>query len=102
MEHMSKTSEEEAGALGDTEPYHGACPRTTEIDRPVEEGLGATFGGLEENVNFRDTLAQRLRPEQLLRQEEGVQTSPRREPLRNEDHQPRVSRVMTDGTGGHL
>ena len=110
MEHMSKTSkdvsevvldqpEEEAGALGDTEPYHGARPRTTEIDRPVEEGLGATFGGLEENVTFRDILDQRLRPEQLLRQEEMVQTSPRREPRRNEDHQPRGSRVMMDGTG---
>ena len=109
MEHMTKTSgdvskvvldqpEEEAGALGDTGPYHGARPRTTEVDRPVDEGLGATLGGLEENVNFRDILVPRLPPEQQLRQEEVVQTSPRREPRRNEGHQPRGPRVMTDGT----
>ena len=31
-----------------TEPYHGARPRTTEFDRPADEGLGATSGGLRE------------------------------------------------------
>ena len=83
MEHISKTSgdvsevvfgqpEEKAAAtepdgsvlnrhkeeewLEDTEPYHGARPRTTEFDRPVDEVLGATLGGKEENVNLRDIL----------------------------------------------
>ena len=117
MEHISKTSgdvievvfgqpEEKAGAtepdgsvlnrrkeeewLEDTEPYHGARPRTTEVDRPVDEVLGATLGGKEENVNLRDILIPRLPPEQQLRQEEEVQTPPRREPRRNEGHQPRL------------
>ena len=54
--------EEEAEALEDTEPYHGARPRTTEVDRPVEEVLGATLGGSDENVNFRDILVPRLPP----------------------------------------
>ena len=46
--------------LGDTEPYQGARPRATQFDRPVDEGLGATSGGLEENV--RDILVPRLQP----------------------------------------
>ena len=116
MEHMSKTSadvsevvfdqpEERAGAmepdglvlnrhkeeewLEDTEPYHGARPRTTEFDRPVDEVLGATSGGKEEHVKLRDIVVPRLHPEQQIRQEEEVQTPPRREPCMNEGHQPR-------------
>ena len=131
MEHMSKTSadvsevvfdqpEEKAGAmepdgsvlnrhkeeewLEDTEPYHGARPRTTEFDRPVDEVFGATSGGKEENVKLRDIVVPRLHPEQQIRQEEEVQTPPRREPRRNEGHQPRGPRDMTDeavlGPGG--
>ena len=79
-----------------TEPYRGARPRTTEFDRPVDEGLGATSGGLEDDVKLRDGVVPRLRPEQQIRQEEEVQTPPRREPRRNEGHQPRGPRVMTD------
>ena len=109
MEHISKPSEdvsevvfgqpeEKAGAtepdgsvlnrrkeeewLEDTEPYHGARPRTTEVDRPVDEVLGATLGGTEQNFNFRNTSVPRLPPEQQIRQEEEVQTPPRREPRR--------------------
>ena len=131
MEHMLKTSadvsevvfdqpEDKAGAmepdgsilnrhkeeewLEDTEPYHGARPRTTEFDRPVDEVLGATSGGKEENVKLRDIVVPRLHPEQQIRQEEEVQTPPRKEPRRNEGHQPRGSRAMTDesvlGPGG--
>ena len=48
--------------------------------------------------DFRDILVPRLPPEQQLRQEEVVQTPPRREPRRNEGHQPRGPRAMTDGT----
>ena len=84
--------------LEDMEPYHGARPRTTEVDRPVDEVLGATLSGTEQNRNFRDTSVPKLPPEQRIRQEEEVQTPPRREPRRNEGHQPRGPRAMTDGT----
>ena len=56
--------------LEDTEPYHGARPRKTEFDRPVDEVLGATLGGKEENVKLRDIGVPRLHPEQQIRQEE--------------------------------
>ena len=79
-----------------TEPYHGARPRTTDFDRPVDDGLGATSGGLEEDVKLRDIVVPRLQPEQQIRLEEEVQTPPRREPRRNEGHQPRGPRAMTD------
>ena len=59
-----------------TESYHGARPRTTEFDRSVDEGLGATSGGLEENVKLRDIVVPRLQPEQQIRLEEEVQTPP--------------------------
>ena len=82
--------------LGDTEPYNGARPRATQFDQPVDEGLGATSGGLEEHVQVRDILVPRLQPEQQIRLEEEVQTPPRREPRRNEGHQPRGPRAVTD------
>ena len=87
--------------MEDTEPYHGARPRTTEFDRPVDEVLGATSGEKEEHVKLRDIVVPRLHTEQQIRQEEEVQTPPRREPRRNEGHQ---TRPMTDeavlGPGG--
>ena len=90
--------------LEDTEPYHGARPRKTESDQPVDEVLGATSGGKEENVKLRDIGVPRLHPEQQIRQEEEVQTPPRREPHRNVGHQPRGPRAMMDesvlGPGG--
>ena len=79
-----------------TEPYHGARPRTTELDRPVDEGLDATPGRLEDDVKLRDGVVPRLRPEQQISQEEEVQMPPRRETHRNEGHQPRGPRAMTD------
>ena len=93
MEHLSKPSEdmsevtfgepeERAGAtwpydsaldrrkedgwLDDTEPYHGARPRTTEVDRSVDDVLSATIGGTEQDLNFRDTLIPKLPPEQRI------------------------------------
>ena len=89
MEHLSKPSEdvsevifsqpeERAGATGtygsvldrrkedgwldDTEPYHEARPRTTEVDRSVDV-LSATIGGTEQNLNFHDTSIPKLPPE---------------------------------------
>ena len=125
MDHIVKSSEdvgevvfgqpeEKAGATGpdgsglnrrreddwleDTEPYHGARPRTIEVDRPVDDVVGATLSGTEQDRNFRDTSVPKLPPEQQIRHEEEVQTPPRREPGRNEGHQPRGPRSMTDGT----
>ena len=125
MEHLSKTSEdvsevifgqpeERAGATGpygsvldrrnedgwldDTEPYHGARPRTTEVDRSVDDVLSATIGGIEQDLNIRDTSVPKLPPEQRIRQEEEVQTPPRREPHRDESQQPKGPRAMTNGT----
>ena len=45
---------------------------------------------------MRDILVSRLQPEQQIRLEEEVQTPPRREPHRNEGHQPRGPRAVTD------
>ena len=61
--------------------------------------MGATSGGLEEDVKLRDSEVPTLQPEQQIRLEEEVQTPPRREPRRNEGHQPRGPRVMTDESG---
>ena len=99
MEDISKTSgdvtevvfgqpEKKAGA---TEPDGSVLNR-----RKEDEVLGATLGGKEENVNLRDIEVSRLPPEQQIRQEEEVKTPPPREPRRNEGHQPRGPRAMTD------
>ena len=69
-----------------------------EFDRPVDGGLGATLDGLEDEDKLRNGVVPALRPEQQIQQEEEVQTPPRREPRRNEGHQPRGPRVMTDGS----
>ena len=79
-----------------TEPYHGARPRATDCDRPVDFGLGATMGGLEEDVDLRDSEVPRLPPEKQIQQEEEVQTPPRRDLRRVEGHQPRGPRITTD------
>ena len=83
--------------LEDTEPYHGARPRTIEVDRPVDDVLGATLSGTEQDRNFWVTSVPKLPPEQQIRHEEEVQTPPRREPHRNEGHQPRGPQSI-DGT----
>ena len=82
-----------------TEPYHGARPRTTEFDRPVDIGLGATIGGLEEGVELRDSEVPMLPPEKQIQREEEVRTPPRRELRRNEGHHPRGPRITTDELG---
>ena len=46
------------------------------------------MGGLEEDVELRDSEVLRLPPEKQIQQEE-IQTPPRRELRRNEGHQPR-------------
>ena len=49
-----------------TESYHGARPRATYFDQPVDIGLGATMGGLEEDVELRDSEVLRLPPEKQI------------------------------------
>ena len=61
----------EDGWLDDTEPYHGARPRTTEVDRSVDDVLSATIGGTEQDLNFRDTLIPKLPPEQRIQTRRG-------------------------------
>ena len=67
-----------------------------EFDGPFDGGLGATSGGVEDDDKLRDSVVLGLRQEQQIQQEEEVQTPPRREPRRNEGHQPRGPRAMTD------
>ena len=67
----------------------GARPRTMEFDRPVDGGLGAALGGVEDEDKLRDGVVTGLRSEQQVQQEEEVRTPPRREPRGNEGHQPR-------------
>ena len=68
------------------------------VDRTVDYVLSATIGGTEQDLNFRDTSIPKLPPEQQIRQEEEVQTPPRREPRRDEGQQPRGPRAMTNET----
>ena len=49
-------------------------------------------------MNFCDTSIPKLPLEQHIRQEEEVQTPPRRESRRDEGQQPRGARAMTNGT----
>ena len=106
---MSNMPGEESEVVSDqpgkdaTEPYHGARPRATDFDWPVDIGLGATMGGLEEDVELRDSEVPRLPPEKQIQQEEEVQTPPRRDLRRNEGHQPRGPRITTDESRlGHV
>ena len=85
--------------LEDTEPYRGARPRTMEFDRPVDGGLGATLGGVEDKDKLRDGVVPELRPEQQIQHEEEVETPPQREPRGNEGHQPRGPRIIDERIG---
>ena len=60
--------------------------------------LSAPISGTEQDLNFCDTSIPKLPLEQQIRQEEEVQTPPRREPRRDEGQQPRGPRAMTNGT----
>ena len=80
--------------LEDMGPYQGARPRTMEFDRPVDGGLDATSGGMEDKDKLRDAVVPELRPEQQIQHEEEVRTPPQKEPRGNEGHQPRGPRNM--------
>ena len=80
--------------LEDTEPYRGARPRTMEFDRPVDGGLGATLGGVEDKDKLRDGVVPELRPEQQIQHKEEVQTPPQREPRWNEGHQINIYKII--------
>ena len=57
-----------------TEPYRGARPRTMEFDRPVDGGLGATLGEVEDEgklpgVALEDTVSRMRRDLEELQSE---------------------------------
>ena len=55
-----------------TEPYRGARPKMMEFDRPVDGGLGATLGGIEDEDKLRDAVIPALRPDQETQQEKEI------------------------------
>ena len=79
----------ENGWLEDTEPYHGARPRMIDVNQLVDNVLGATMGTAGQDLDFCDTLAPMLPPEQQIRQEAEIQTPPRREPRRDGSERPK-------------
>ena len=86
--------------MEDTEPHQGARPRTIEFDRPVDGGLGAASGGVEDKDRLRDGVVPELRPEQQIQHEE-IKTPPQREPRGDESHQPKGPRiVMNESVSG--
>ena len=60
-----------------------------EFDRPIDEELGAALGGVDDNDSVRDDGTPGLHPEQQIRDEEEMQTPPRRQPRGVESQQPR-------------
>ena len=79
---------------------HGAIPGgPTQNDgiRPTgRRRAGGHPGGVEDEDKLRNGVVPVLRPEEQIQQEEEIQTPPRREPRRNEGHQSRGPRVMTE------
>ena len=60
--------------------------------------LGATMGTVGQDVDFRDTPAPMLPPEQQIRQEAEIQTPQRRDPLRDGSQRPEGPRLSMSGT----
>ena len=65
-----------------TEPYRGARPRTMEFDRPVDGGLGATLGEVEDEdklpgVALEDTVSRMRRDLEELQSENRFLRTPR-------------------------
>ena len=89
---------EENGWLEDTEPYHGARPRMIDVNQLVDNVLGATMGTAGQDVDFRDTPAPMLPPEQQIRREAEIQTPPRRDPRRDGSQRPKGPRLRMSGT----
>ena len=79
---------------------HGALPGgPTQNDgiRPTgRRRAGGHLGGNKDEDKLRNGVVPVLRTEEQIQQEEEIQTPPRREPRRNEGHQPRRPRVMTE------
>ena len=88
----------ENGWLEDTEPYHGARPRMIDVNQLVDNVLGATMGTVGQDVDFRDTPAPMLPPEQQIRQEAEIQTPPQRDPRRDGSQRPKGPRLRMSGT----
>ena len=52
--------------LEDTQPHDGTRRKAMEFDRPVNEELGAAFGGVEDMDKLHNDEALELRPEQQI------------------------------------
>ena len=100
-EGLVPSRRKEEAWLEDTEPHQGARPRTMEFDRPVDGGLGAASGGVEDKDRLRDDVVPELRPEERIQHEEEIKTPPQREPRGDESHQPKGHRiVMNESVSG--
>ena len=87
--------------LADTELHRKDRRRAMEFDRPINEELGAALGGEEDNNSMRDDGAPESHPEQQIRDEEEMQTPPRRQPRGVGSQQPKGPRVgMDESTSG--
>ena len=89
----------ENGWLDDTEPYHGTRPRMMDVNQLVDNVLGATMGTAGQDLDFRDTPAPTLPPEQQIRQKGEIQTPPRREPCRDGGQRPKGPWLMMNSVG---
>ena len=68
------------------------------VNQLVDDVLGATMGTVGKDVDFCDTPAPMLPPEQQIRQEAEIQTPPRRDPRRDGSQQPKGPRLRMSGT----
>ena len=88
QEGLLSNRHKEKTELRDTQPQDGTRQKSMEFDRPGEEELEAAGGGIKDNVNVHSDELSDLRPEQQIRNEEEIETPPRREPQRMRSQQP--------------
>ena len=69
-----------------------------DVNQLVDNVLGATMGTAGQDLDFRNTPAPMLPPEQHIRQEAEIQTPPRWEPRRDGSQRPKGLRLMMSGT----
>ena len=67
-------------------------------DARTETNDGATVGTTGQDIDFHDTPAPTLPPEQQIRQEGEIRTPPRREPRRDGGQRPKGLRLPMGGT----
>ena len=88
QEGLLSSRRKEKTELRDTQSHDGTRQKSMEFDRPGEEEMEATGGGIKDNVNVHSDELSDLRPEEQIRNEEEIETPPRREPQRMRSQQP--------------